>query len=118
MRAIDADHLKRWILSRWEHNERKGYGPLRPDEILNQIDRELTVKTEPEWIPCHIINQCYIPELKRIGYSGILVTYVTRTGKRLVREMWIECGRIVGKQTKGDPIAYMPLPEPYKGGQR
>lgn len=41
MRLIDADHLKQWIISRWEESPTTQY-PLRAVDILNQIDRELT----------------------------------------------------------------------------
>lgn len=67
------------------------------------------------WIPCSVINSCFIPELQDFPYGGLLFTYVTQKGKRLVRETWIERGRIVGKKMNGTPIAYMPLPEPYQG---
>lgn len=70
---------------------------------------------DPRWIPCTVINQCFIPELKNVGYAGMLFTYRTRTGKLLVKETWIERGRIVGKNMNGTPIAYMPLPEPFEG---
>lgn len=67
-----------------------------------------------EWTPCSFINQCFIPELEDIGYSAMLFTYVTPKGRLRVKEAWIERGRIVGKQMNGTPIAYVPLPEPYR----
>ena len=39
MRLIDADHLKQWIIARWEESPTTPY-PLKAVEILNQIDRE------------------------------------------------------------------------------
>ena len=54
MRAIDGDHLKRWILARWTENEKRGNGQLHTGDILDQIDRELTIEPERktgEWIP-------------------------------------------------------------------
>ena len=44
MRAIDADHLKRWILSRVFQTQ------LSVADVIDQIDREDTI--EPEIIRC------------------------------------------------------------------
>ena len=47
MRAIDADHLKRWILSRVFR------GQLKVADVIDQIDREDTIEPERkkgEWI--------------------------------------------------------------------
>ena len=85
-----------------------------PSEKCYECPRHSRIsQPEQKWTPCTIINQCYIPELKRIDYKGILFTYETITGKRLVKTNWIERGRIIGKQMNGTPVAYMPLPEPY-----
>lgn len=40
MRAIDGEHLKRWILTRWEETDPTSEYPLRAIEVINQIDRE------------------------------------------------------------------------------
>ena len=39
MRLIDADHLKQWIIARWEESPTTPY-PLKAVEILKQIERE------------------------------------------------------------------------------
>lgn len=39
MRLIDGDHLKRWIMLRWEESPDTQY-PLKAVDILEQIDRE------------------------------------------------------------------------------
>ena len=39
MRMIDGDHLKQWIIARWEESPTTPY-PLKAVEILKQIDRE------------------------------------------------------------------------------
>lgn len=94
------------------------YGDVHTaDEITEyrMIEQLASVETEPQWIPCRINNQCYIPELKDIDYKGVLFTYETKTGRRLVKVHWIERGRMVGKQMNGTPVAYMPLPEPWRG---
>ena len=50
MRLVDAEHLKRWIMLRWESCVSVGYDDVKTNEILEQIDRELTIK--PEIIRC------------------------------------------------------------------
>ena len=84
-------------------------------EYASDIPEGCPISAQPEqdWVPCSVINQCYIPELSHIDYKGILFTYETKTGKRFVKITWIERGRIVGKQMNGTPIAYRILPEPY-----
>lgn len=57
MRLIDAEHLKRWIMLRWESGISVGYDDVKTNEILEQIDRELTINLEPRkkgrWIEHH-----------------------------------------------------------------
>ena len=50
MRLIDADHLKRWMLRRWQDTDPQNDRPFKAIEILDQIDREDTV--QPEIIHC------------------------------------------------------------------
>lgn len=68
-----------------------------------------------EWTPCHVVNQCYIPECKDISYRGLMFTYETKAGRRYVRETWVDRGRIVGKKMNGTPVAFSDLPKPYDG---
>ena len=42
MKLIDADHLRKWILSWWEKTEPTSEF-LKGGDILNQIDREPTI---------------------------------------------------------------------------
>lgn len=49
MRAIDADHLKRWIISRGLKSQ------LHPADIIDQIDREPTI--EPRCEACEAFNK-------------------------------------------------------------
>lgn len=106
MRAIDANHLKRWIIDRGLKSQ------LHPADILDQIDRELTIEPEPQWIPCSE----RLPMM-----SGYVLTYRPTMGMRMLVDSyegyygeddieWHE-GWVYG----GDKvIAWMPLPEPYK----
>ena len=84
------------------------------DFCIDIVKKLPSAQPEQRWIPCKCINQCYIPELENIPYRGMLFTYKTRTGKLLVRTTWIERGRLIGNKMNGLPIAYMPLPEPYR----
>lgn len=43
MRLIDADHLQRWIIARWQERDPRSDRPFRADEILAQIDRESSI---------------------------------------------------------------------------
>jgi hypothetical protein len=49
MRLIDADHLRRWILSRVFKTQ------LNVADVIDQIDREDTIELHPEIIRC---NDC------------------------------------------------------------
>lgn len=87
---------------------------------MNDIDRQTIMQLPPaqpeqRWIPVTVINQNYIPELKDFPYGGLLFTYRTPKGKLLVREAWVERGRIIGKKMNGTPIAYQQKPEPWEG---
>ena len=66
MRLIDADHLKRWILARWEEMDPRSANPLRAIDILDQVDREDTIDAEPvrhgHWIPFGSMHHCSICE--------------------------------------------------------
>ena len=53
MRPIDADHLRRWIIARWQEIDPYIDRPFRVDEILAQIDRELSIdidRPHGKWI--------------------------------------------------------------------
>ena len=55
MRAIDADHLKRWILSRCFKTQ------LSVADVIDQLDRELTIEPERKkgkWIVHYECPKC------------------------------------------------------------
>ena len=83
-------------------------------KVIENIS-ELEAQPERRWIPVTVINQNYIPELKDFPYGGFLFTYRTPKGKLLVREAWVERGRIIGRKMNGIPIAYQLKPEPWEG---
>ena len=45
MRLIDAEHLRAWILARWEENDPTSAYPLKAGDILDQIEREMNYST-------------------------------------------------------------------------
>ena len=86
-------------------------GGLNYNRILNGLP------SAQQWVPCRMINQCFIPELENDGYLQILITYFTGKKKKpQVTTAWIENGRILNKKYS-DIRAWMPMPEPWKGEQ-
>lgn len=84
--------------------------------IRNTVTEMKDAWPDQHWIPVTVINQNYIPELKDFRCGGLLFTYRTPKGRLLVREAWVERGRIIGKRMNGIPIAYQHKPSPYTGG--
>lgn len=63
MRPIDADHLKKWILARWQERNPQTDRPFKAIEILDQIDREMTVQPQPKtgkWIFGHTLGHSWM----------------------------------------------------------
>ncbi len=68
-----------------------------------------------DWIVPQIANSNFIPDSRLTDKrSYILVTYETKTGRRYVKQAECLYGRI-SRKIGGTIIAWMPLPEPYKG---
>lgn len=68
-----------------------------------------------KWIPCkslhgYIINDKRLWDKERV----ILITYKTMYGRRYVRPAMSRHGKIE-KKIGGEIIAWMEMPEPYKG---
>ena len=101
MRAIDADYMKRQVDI---HGTNK-YGML-DENIRVFIDQQPTIEPEPHWIP--VTER--LPE-----HSGwYLVTQIlTEDDDQLVCPKWYPTwsGWYENKQV----IAWMPMPEPWKG---
>lgn len=125
MRAIDADHLRRWILSRVFKTQ------LSVADVIDQIDREDIIEPEqpePQWIPCSE----RLPE-ERDWYLGIFKEPDTGW----INPLPFICDYLLGKKTKAttkegwilkgftdreehidyyfdlECVAWMPLPQPY-----
>ena len=106
MRLIDADHLRRWILSRVFETQ------LSVADVIDQIDREDTIEPEPQWIPCnwHKDTENLPDECKSvlICIKDKIGTYVD-VSYRTDYNRWERYGRNI------NVIAWMPLPEPWRG---
>lgn len=61
MRPIDADLLG---LTDMEIIMCDGDYKKALKMLIDKIEHAPTIEPEQRWIPCHVINQCYIPELK------------------------------------------------------
>ena len=106
MRLIDADAFERAVM-------------FSDDEDIQDVIyrlRDFPTIEQPHWIPC-VPTDGYIisHHLLTNNVMRILVTYKTKTGKRHVTSVWCNKGRIVSSRPKGDIIAWMPLPEVYRG---
>ena len=76
MRLIDADHLRKWIIANWHI----GWHHKTVDDILDQIDREITyfedagiVDAKPithgHWGSRQLVYEC--SECGHMGYSDM-----------------------------------------------
>lgn len=68
-----------------------------------------------QWIPCKTVNQSYIPQLSGCKMKNYIVACETITGRRVAKTVCIYNGFIRSKVS--NVVAYMPLPEPWKGGE-
>jgi len=78
MRLIDAEHLKRWILARWEKTDPRSAYPLRAIDIIDQVDREDTIDAEPvrhgKWNIFHNDNIPFAFKCSACGQLTIVAT--------------------------------------------
>ena len=115
MRLIDADHLKKWMLARWQERNPQTDRPFKAIEILDQIDREMTFE-EQHWIPCSE----RLPEVTGSYLVTVHPNYIMPGGIHVDMLSWFN-GKwwfdLDGQDAEfPDPIiAWMPLPEPYEG---
>lgn len=88
------------------------------DGVIERIQNLTSAQPEPQWIPAS-------ERLPKIGRDRILVclaeyathkTWFTDTG-RVFEGMYSANGFVIDRRVceNGDVIAWMPLPEPYKG---
>lgn len=73
------------------------------------------MKAAPEWHPCKRTS-AYIRSNHQLfkGSVPILITYETRTGRRYVKAVRCNNGRVT-KTINGSIIAWAYMPDPYDG---
>lgn len=73
-----------------------------------------------KWKPVkHILNSNYLSHEDLANYKGvILVTYLTKTGRKHVKAVHCNYGRLSSKEVKEEIIAFMFLPEPFEEGSK
>lgn len=71
-----------------------------------------------DWIPVkHIMNSNYLSNKELANFNGvILVTYLTKAGRKHVKAIHCNFGRLSSREIKEEIIAFMFLPEPYEEG--
>ena len=119
MRLIDADTLHIDIIEKGQANERGKYivgdiWELTGAEIREVIDSQPTINPEPHWIP---VTEEPIPD------GEYLVTWTSEIQEKPILSIickysgvW-DCWELQALGHQNIKIlAYMPLPEPYKGG--
>ena len=130
MRLIDADKLKKDVLNLQDCYN--GFSDTYDKAcIIDVIDEQPTAQPEPQWIPCSE----RLPERIINGDTEIVQEFLVTIKERWPNEEWkyaIDIAWIPGHyiddfwQTYNDwkegqevhVIAWMPLPEPYKGEQK
>ena len=125
MRAIDADAFKEYITSACEDmkylfNDGGAVAKLITESFCKDIDEQPTVSAEPHWIPVterlpeadgygHYFLVCLENGVVRInGFSCIHTT-------RCPDGFYYETEHFTWRQNQNKVVAWMPLPEPYKG---
>ena len=111
MRLIDADAMKKdieaqtQILKLMFKDDEDGFrlADIMYEGYMAQIDKMPTIEPEQQWIPCSE----GLPKTTK----SYLVTNSKLGAWCVDRDMWID-----GRWVKDDDvIAWMPLPEPWKG---
>lgn len=119
MMAIDAEHLKKWILARWLDNGGKDNDAPTAEEILDQIDREIRYASFILAVPQWVAVAEKLPEEK----GEYLVTYHPSYWDEVSAETKVGIDSFRGKSSWAKKkyqrvTAWAVLPEPYEGGDR
>ena len=95
-------------------SDEDGYVWIIRSDAWARIDALPSVTPEQKWIPCRESNGNIHPYSELLHErKDILVTYKTRTGRRYVKQVLCNHGR-VEKILLGDIVAWLPLPTPYR----
>lgn len=110
MRLIDADHLRKWILARWQETNPYTDRPFRADEILAQIDREFSIEMDrlQGWTLC----SKKFPDYDET--SEYLITDKEGRVRHCCLDLYMpETFVTVEESMIVDAVAWRPAPEPY-----
>lgn len=105
MRLIDADEFKNYIRGALDdvkhlYKDNGAWAKEITDSFCMDIDEQPTVEAEPRWTPCsERLPETYGAYLVQDVCGNIFVDYW--------RGYWL---------AKTTMVAWMPLPEPYRGG--
>lgn len=127
MRLIDVDALTEKLgigkdCNECQHNEDEFYCNWKPDvvDICEAICTAPTIKPEQHWIPCSErlpeVGTYVLISKKVLNFKSNLPNVCTahRThDPRSGKEEWNDM--LFGKLNDDDVLAWMSLPEPYKG---
>lgn len=134
MRLIDADELRKNVLKWMPSNpcgkEEKEF-PFETDicvSMIMEIDETPTIVSEQNWILC---SERMPEEREWIGTKQfgttisdeVYVTFETPDGQRFAKHISFQNGKLSRSDAEimrvwhngAKPIAWQPLPEPYKG---
>ena len=137
MRLIDADELRKnvlkWMPSDPCGKEEKEF-PFETDicvSMIMEIDETPTIVSEQNWILC---SERMPEEREWIGTKQfgttisdeVYVTFETPDGQRFAKHISFQNGELSRSDAEimrvwhkgAKPIAWMPLPEPYQGGEQ
>ena len=137
MRLIDADELRKnvlkWMPSDPCGKEEKEF-PFETDicvSMIMEIDETPTIVSEQNWILC---SERMPEEHEWIGTKQfgttisdeVYVTFETPDGQRFAKHISFQNGELSRSDAEimrvwhkgAKPIAWMPLPEPYQGGEQ
>ena len=117
MRAIDADAFKEYITSACEDmkylfNDGGAVAKLITESFCKDIDEQPTIHTEPHWIP--VTERLPKSKEEDLEYPTVLICF---ENEEIMLGCFYESTKEWGTgeyfDKKCDPIAWMPLPEPY-----
>ena len=119
MRLIDADEIR--IKPEYMHDI-CGVVMIRVEDIARILNDMPTIEPEPHWIPCSErlpeVGTYVLISKKALNFRSNLPNVCTAhrsCDPRGGKEEWNDM--LFGKLDDGDVLAWMPLPEGYRGGQ-
>ena len=124
MRLIDADAFKEYITSAFEdtkHLFSDGGAVAKriTESFCEDIDEQPTIQPETS---CSEIPNSWIPCSKRLPKDDTEVLVYLFENNKSPYIAWLSDGRWYTEyfevERENEPVAWMPLPEPYQGGEQ